>query len=129
MKTANYWTKSHHVTAVRLDTSNIKDVAIAIGGDYWEDEKSSIKYHNDRVFIGDWVVFNRDNCSFFTHERFMREFQTFAEEASENEKLAKIHSLILSAMSKQDVATYQGESSCGMDIVAAQAAKDILAII
>jgi hypothetical protein len=43
-----------------------------------------------------------------------------------DEKFAKVHQLVMDAMRKQDAATYHGQSSDGMDIVAIETTKKIL---
>jgi hypothetical protein len=132
MKTTSYWRKPNHVTAVRITDQNIKELADQMDATFVhhsDDETPFIFVEGDQYgYAGDWLVLAEDKAELWKHEAFMRDFRTFAEEMAENEKLAKIHSLIVSAMSKQDAATYHGESSSGMDIVAMQTAKDILAV-
>lgn len=48
------------------------------------------------------------------------------DQSVDNEKLALVTQLVMSAMSKQDAATYYGKSSEGMDLVADTTAKKIL---
>lgn len=138
IKTVPYWSKSEMVRAIRLTEDNIHQVAQEIGREYSEGLNSMvgdkappipfIMNGKSRAFIGDWVAQLDDGFDivFFEDEEFMKKFTTHTERAADDEKYAKIFQLVMSAMNKQDTATYHGDSNNGMDLVAISTTKQIL---
>lgn len=137
METTNFWRKSYPAEAVRLTPDNIRGVGEEIGASYLEEEPNGLSVDNvlvqyivlmrSKALVGDWVVKVDGELRFYQHKEFMEKFLTLSEELSTDEKFARVFQLVMGAMYKQDSATYNGESSKGMDLVCVEATQRILA--
>lgn len=133
-QTIPYWRKPYGVQAVRITPENIYKLAEEINGecqelgDCWDSPVQYISFGGIKGFTGDWVVATEDSFRFYTHEEFSKKFRTLSEELSQNEKFARVFGMVMSAMSKQDAATYHGYAG-GMDFVAADITREILAVL
>lgn len=134
--TITYWARTSPVEAVRLTVINMRGIAANYGLVYKErsdenDEKTSIPHiasaRRGYGFEGDWIVISDGgDFQFYTNKVFSEKFRTLSEELAEDEKYAKVFQLVMVAMAKQNAATYHGESCVGMDLVAAEIAKQII---
>lgn len=77
--------------------------------------------------VGDWItrLTDANNFRVYRNKTFR---EVFEEIANAEQKYAEVHAVIVNAMRKQDAATYNGESSRGMDQVADKATRDILGL-
>jgi hypothetical protein len=132
----DYWRKTYPVQAVRVTEENIKELARECSGDYNETPDMfgcnrttpvpNITMTTSMAFVGDWVVKDEQGkFAFYSDKEFAKKYWTHSEEVSSNEKYGRIYQLVAQAMRKQDVATYNGESSYGMDLVAIRITKQI----
>jgi len=131
VKSVTVWRKTYSVEAIRLTNDNYQKVADEIGGIGETEDGHPVVLFNSVVgkveaFIGDWVIQISENRYYrMDPETFARKYHTHSERASEDEKYARVHNLVLEAMRKQDVATYHGDSN-GMDIVAVEITNKII---
>lgn len=81
-----------------------------------------------QAHVGDWItrLTDTNNYRVYRDKSFL---QAFKEIASDAQKYSEVHQIIANAMRRQDLATYNGESSHGMDLVADKATRDILALL
>lgn len=124
MEMIEFWRNTFRVEAVRITEGNIKEIAEKVGAEYWEFPKHIVKDRR-RAFVGDWYVYVTGIHQFFSHDNFTRKFQTHEEILSSDEKYAKVYQLVKSAMSKQDAATYHGDTAA-MDLEAIETTRKIL---
>jgi len=128
-ETNKFQRKTYTVEAIRVTRHNYKQIATSVKGEFVEGSPGGpyVKFLEDVAFSGDWVVrFEDGRYETFAHEDFVRNYQTHDEREKKDEKYAKIYGLVKAAMIKQDTATYHGESSAGMDLVAIQTTQKIL---
>lgn len=129
--TNKFWRKTYSVEAVRLTLENYKLIADFLGGEYFENSAHQgpyIQFNREEAVLGDWVVRITETMYLtFSHEDFVKKFQTHAERQNNDEKYAKIYALVKGAMIKQDTATYHGEScSAEMDLVAIETVRKLM---
>lgn len=139
MKTSEYWRRSYAVRAARLTQENMPVIAAELGLDYSDnpnnfgsDDTTPVPHltslRKGFGFVGDWIVVLEKTAGdfmFLTHEAFCRQYRTLSEELAQDEKFAKVHQLVVSAMAKQAQATYHADTD-GMDLVAIETAKRIV---
>lgn len=135
--TTTWERRTFRVRAVRVTAENIAELAEWCGGEIKDaglpaTNAAYIKVPTrgsaaSRAHIGDWItkLGYTDNYRVYQNKSFL---QAFREIFNEEQKYAEIHQVIVNAMRKQDVATYNGESSKGMDLVADKATRDILGL-
>lgn len=125
-KPVTYWRKTYPVGAVRLTTENMLEVAADVGFTYNPENEPHIKILGSMGFAGDWVVQLGESLYVIeSHEIFMRRYHTHDEQISNDERYARVHQLVTSAMVKQGKATFEGETD-GMDLVAIDVTKRIM---
>jgi len=134
MITTSYWSKAEHVTAVRLNEHNIREVATAIGGELWEESngwavrsKKPMPYikmaPRSLAGIGDWVVMRGKNTiRFYSDEKFLAKYHTISEVMADSARLEAVYRVIMDAMHSSRV------DNEGFDTIAASAALQIMDI-
>lgn len=126
-----------HGDAVLITHKNIVDVAQFFGLEYYADPFPHIRVplatSNPRLFrhataeAGNWiVVLGGSTFRVFDQETYQSEFVPMVERKNVQDRNAEVLRLVTSAMNKQDAATYHGESSRGMDVVAKETADNII---
>lgn len=130
--TATYERRTFRVQAIQVTKENLEELAAWTGGEISNTPNKFIvipvhRRNTTRAYVGDWITrlgagsnFRVYACSVF--------LEGFRQVHDEQQKYAEIHQIIVNAMRKQDVATYHGESSKGMDIVADKATRNILGL-
>lgn len=135
---ASYVRKSFGVDAIQVTSENMNAVAEWCGGEVRDqvEIKGGVRNKNQAhiyltavgyrrqtmAFPGDWILCSGESFRVYTDKAFKHSF----EPVGTNDKHAEVLRLVLSAMSKQDVATHFGESSKGMDLVAENVTKQIV---
>jgi len=133
--TATYERRTFRVQAIRVTAENIQEVAEWCDGTIKDADLPATNaayirvpaYNRNptRARIGDWITRLGDSTNFrvYQNKTFL---QAFREIFDEQKRYAEVHAILWNAMLKQDVATYNGESSKGMDIVADKAVRNII---
>ena len=137
--TATFERRTFKVQAIRVTAENIRELAEWCGGvlidghlpatnaAYIRVPVSNITGREQTVqaHAGDWItrLTDANNFRVYKNRSFLQAFREIADEA---QRYAEVHAVIVSAMHKQDAATYHAESSKGMDLVADKATRDIL---
>lgn len=127
LKAVTYWRKTYPVEAIRLTEHNIQTVADFLGAEYCTKSKDDhyISYGGEEGCAGEWLVKEDEGYLFFSHEEFVKAFKTHAEEMSTNERYAKVFLAVATLASRQDAATFQGDTT-GMDLLIIETTKKIL---
>lgn len=129
VKSTTFWRRSFQTEAIRLTLDNYRQIADYFGEEYVEksDEGPFIKFRGGEAYIGEWLVKrpNNENYRVLDHEDMMKSYYTHSERMAEDERYARIHQYVVSAMKKQDGATYNSEYD-GMDLVAIETTNKII---
>lgn len=84
-------------------------------------------WFKDRPNPEAWQIYVHATAAYLEVSEFMDIHLPPAEPRTK--KFAEVMRLVMAAMSKQDVATYNGESSKGMDLIAHQTAEKIMRLL
>lgn len=129
--------RSFDADAVRVTANNMQDVASWSGGTVGHNGLF-ISYAVDRgkckqiqATVGCWVVLSEHGVNIFSDALFKRQFELRDKKDpdAEAERFAKVFQFVRAAMSKQDVATYHGDSQGEMAIVAETTTKAIIELM
>lgn len=85
---------------------------------------------NPRMFLAYWGSLIPEEellHRIFSPVELMK-FKPKVSTVAETEKYAEVHNLVVNAMQKQDIATYNDEAVKGMDLIADKTTRDILAL-
>jgi hypothetical protein len=137
--TTTWERRTFRVQAVRVTEENFFELAEWCGGT-WTGAVGTNRYANRyitiqgrgnstaRARIGDWItrLGDANNYRVYQSKTFL---EAFREIVSAEQRYAEVHQVVMNAMHKQDAATYNGEASKGMDLVADKATRDILALL
>lgn len=127
LQSVTYWRKTYPVEAIRLTPDNIQQIADYLGAEYCTESayEPYIDHGGDEGYAGEWLVKQGNNYRFCSHEEFMKAFHTHDEQVANDERYAKIFTLVESAMTKQDAATYHQDQT-GMDLLVIETVKKII---
>jgi len=98
--------RTYNVQAVRVTPENLQHIAGSVKGEFVEGSRNAsyVKFLDDVAFVGDWVVqFEDGRYETFSHEDFVRDYQTHAERENKDEKYAKIYARIKATMTTQQI--------------------------
>jgi hypothetical protein len=139
--TATFERRTFKVQAIRVTAENIMELTGWCGGELIDGHLPATNAMYIRVpvsnitgrrqtaeaRVGDWItrLTDANNFRVYKNKSFLQAFQEIADES---QKYAEVHQIIVNAMHKQDTATYNGESSRGMDAVADRATRAILGL-
>jgi len=136
-----YQRRTFRVLAIQVRVDNIEALAKWCGGVLMDDDLPATntayiqvpisnimgREQTTRAHIGDWLtrLVDADNYRVYKNKSFGQAFKEVADDA---QRYAEVHSIVVNVMRKQDSATYNGESSRGMDEAADKATRDILGL-
>jgi len=142
--TATYRRKTFRVQAIQVTEENLKEVADWCNGQVKIETSGphgglgdpfilvligrvNGRPQHSAARVGDWVTRLSSGNNFRVyHNKSFKE--AFEEMEVDMKKYAEVHQVVVNAMRKQDAATYNGESSRGMDEVADKATRNILGL-
>lgn len=137
---STYRRKTFTVSAIQVTEENIRRVATWCGGTVAKtlDDRGQLYICKpnspqfarsiSKAYIGYWVVRSNTRYRIYSNESFMATFEPNRYSGPEV-KRQEILALVMGAMGRQDAATYMGESSKGMDVVAREYTEAILKLL